>query len=93
MIDFDRNQPTARTKGKADVVAMLKSKLLPGDGVLIIGDGITDAEACPPADAFIGFGGVYERETVRRLSDYYFYEMAEIQRFLEETGLLRHPAA
>lgn len=23
----------------------------------MVGDGATDAEACPPADAFIGFGG------------------------------------
>ena len=25
--------------------------------IVMIGDGATDLEACPPADAFIGFGG------------------------------------
>lgn len=25
--------------------------------LIMVGDGATDAEACPPADAFIGFGG------------------------------------
>ncbi|KAM7537576.1 hypothetical protein Aperf_G00000062842 [Anoplocephala perfoliata] len=89
VIDFDRNQPTSHTHGKTEVIKLLKSKLDPRDGVLIIGDGATDAEASPPADAFIGFGGVYEREPVKAKTKYYFYSFDEIHRFFEETGLIK----
>ncbi|KAM3173101.1 hypothetical protein ACTXT7_013165 [Hymenolepis weldensis] len=91
VIDFDRTQPVSHSMGKAEVVASLKSKLSPGDGVLIIGDGATDAAACPPADAFIGFGGIYERQTVKSRAKYYFYSMDDIHKFLEDTGLIRSP--
>ncbi|EDO27358.1 predicted protein, partial [Nematostella vectensis] len=33
--------------------------------LVVIGDGVTDMEACPPADAFIGFGGNVVREQVK----------------------------
>ncbi|KAI1706425.1 phosphoserine phosphatase [Ditylenchus destructor] len=42
--------------------------------LIMIGDGATDAEACPPADAFIGFGGNQVRETVQKLADWYVYD-------------------
>ncbi|VUZ49282.1 unnamed protein product [Hymenolepis diminuta] len=91
VIDFDRTQPVSHSMGKAEVVALLKSKLSPGDGVLIIGDGAIDAAACPPADAFIGFGGIYERQTVKSRAKYYFYSMDDIHKFLEDAGLIRSP--
>lgn len=37
--------------GKAEVISRLKKRY---KKVVMIGDGATDAEACPPADAFIG---------------------------------------
>jgi phosphoserine phosphatase len=43
--------------------------------MVIIGDGSTDMEACPPADAFIGFGGNVVRDAVcynMRISDVIF---------------------
>lgn len=50
---FDETEPTSRTGGKALVIDMLKEKY--GFNNLVhIGDGATDLEACPPADAFIG---------------------------------------
>lgn len=91
VIDFDRTQPVSHSMGKAEVVALLKSKLSPGDGVLIIGDGATDAAACPPADAFIGFGGIYERQAVKSRAKYYFHSMDDIHKFLEDAGLIRSP--
>ena len=50
---FDKNEPTSQSGGKAKVIQELKSKYK-YDKIVMIGDGMTDAEACPPADAFIG---------------------------------------
>lgn len=44
----------------------------------MVGDGATDAEACPPADAFIGFGGNQIRDSVKKLSDWYVYDFAAL---------------
>uniref|UniRef100_A0A1I7XRU5 glucuronosyltransferase n=1 Tax=Heterorhabditis bacteriophora TaxID=37862 RepID=A0A1I7XRU5_HETBA len=48
---FDINEPTSDS-GSKDV-----SKKHNYKQIVMVGDGATDAEACPPADAFIGFGG------------------------------------
>ena len=85
-MDFDREQPTSRSDGKAKVVATVKSNL--GGGVLLVGDGVTDAAACPPADAFLGFGGVVARPTVQRLTPYFFHSFDEIHAFLQQCGLI-----
>lgn len=50
---FDENEPTSKSGGKAIVIDELKKKH-GYNKVIMIGDGMTDAEACPPADAFIG---------------------------------------
>lgn len=49
---FDETQPTSRSGGKGEVIRRLKEK---GFRIVVhIGDGSTDLEASPPADAFIG---------------------------------------
>lgn len=50
---FDEKEPTSKNGGKAEVISMLKDKY-GYTKLIMIGDGITDLEACPPADAFIG---------------------------------------
>ena len=50
---FDENEPTSRDGGKGEVIKILKEKH-GYSNVVLIGDGATDLEACPPADAFIG---------------------------------------
>lgn len=50
---FDEKEPTSKNGGKAEVISMLKEKY-GYSKLFMIGDGITDLEACPPADAFIG---------------------------------------
>lgn len=50
---FDEKEPTSKNGGKAEVICMLKEKYN-YTKLFMIGDGITDLEACPPADAFIG---------------------------------------
>ena len=37
----------------------------------MIGDGVTDMQARPPADLFIGFGGVVVRESVKQGADWF----------------------
>lgn len=50
---FDKSQPTSRSGGKGRIITDLKEQF--GHRVIVmIGDGVTDMEACPPADAFIG---------------------------------------
>lgn len=50
---YDAEQPTSWAGGKAVVVQQLKDEL--GlTSVVMVGDGATDMQAKPPADAFIG---------------------------------------
>lgn len=51
--DFDENELTSKSGGKSQVIQELKNKHHYSK-IIMIGDGMTDAEACPPADAFIG---------------------------------------
>ncbi|TMS39956.1 hypothetical protein L596_006403 [Steinernema carpocapsae] len=74
---FDDTEPTSasgsKSVGKAGVCGLLKRKM--GYKTLVmVGDGATDAEACPPADAFIGFGGNQARDSVKRLANWFVYD-------------------
>lgn len=71
-VDFDRRSPLARTGGKELAVRDIRAQAQ-GRAVLI-GDGITDAEARGAVDLFIGFGGVRHRDAVRAVSDVYITE-------------------
>jgi phosphoserine phosphatase len=62
---FDSSYPTTRSGGKPEVVRRLKAELGPGK-VVMVGDGVSDLEALPEVDLFIGFGGFVSRERVRR---------------------------
>jgi len=48
--------------------------------VVMVGDGATDAQAKAPgaADAFIGFGGVADRDAVREKADWFVYNFDEV---------------
>lgn len=50
---FDDTQPTSKSGGKGVVINLLKDKHR-YQNLVLIGDGATDLEACPPADGFIG---------------------------------------
>lgn len=62
---FDANEPTSADGGKPRALADIKAKH-GYETMIMVGDGATDAQAKPPADAFIGFGGVITREAVRQ---------------------------
>ena len=42
------------------------------------GDGATDAQAKPPADAFVGFGGVVAREAVVAKADWFVEDFHDV---------------
>ena len=61
---FDPDEPTSADGGKPKALRIIKEKY-GYETMVMVGDGATDAQAKPPADAFIGFGGVVTREAVR----------------------------
>lgn len=74
---FDENEPTSRTGGKGIVIRRLK-ETFGYSRVVMIGDGATDLEACPPADGYIGFGGNVQREEVRSKAQWYVTDFQEL---------------
>ena len=68
---FDINELTSdsgnKQIGKAGVCGLLK-KLHGYRNLVMVGDGATDAEACPPADAFVGFGGNQVRKSLLQMT-------------------------
>lgn len=84
-IGFDETEPTSMSGGKALAVSAIKER---GEHkyVVMVGDGATDAEACPPANAFIGFGGNVTRESVRRKCHFYVHSFDELLQLLTNTS-------
>ncbi|KAJ8607761.1 hypothetical protein CTAYLR_008613 [Chrysophaeum taylorii] len=79
---FDATEPTASEGGKPKVVEFLK-KTRGYDTVVMIGDGATDLQAKPPADAFIGYGGVAQRDIVLENADWFITDFGDLVAFLE----------
>ncbi len=48
----------------------------------MIGDGATDLEARPPADGFIGYGGIVVRETVKAKADWFITDFNDLLKVL-----------
>ncbi len=77
---FDAGSPLTRSDGKATVLrAWLPTLAGP---VLMVGDGVTDLEARPPADMFAAFTGVVARERVVAAADFVAATMDEIRRLV-----------
>ena len=79
--DYDHNYPTTRSGGKPEVVARLKRELQP-TRVVMIGDGVSDLEAKPEVERFVGFGRYLAREKVRAGADAFIYSLAELPALL-----------
>nr|CAD7407923.1 unnamed protein product [Timema poppensis] len=75
---FDESEPTCNSGGKAEVIQQLKERH-GYSTVVLVGDGATDLEACPPADAFIGYGGNVVREEVKAKAKWYVTNFKELQ--------------
>ncbi len=71
-VDFDRRSPMTRSGGKETVVMNIRSRTK--GRAAFVGDGITDLEAKPAVNLFIGFGGVRPRDRVRAGADVFIEE-------------------
>jgi phosphoserine phosphatase len=75
--------PTSRAGGKARVAGALKD----GAGydlLAVVGDGATDMEARPPADVFVGYGGIVEREAVMKGADWFIRDFDDMLAVLRQ---------
>ena len=83
---LDSSVPTCRSGGKALAISQIQSRLAPDNRgpLAMVGDGITDLEASPPADLFVGFGGVVVRDSVARRSVYFVHSFDELSALLAE---------
>jgi len=82
---FDRKNPTSASGGKPKVLKMMKRKH--GYKTMVMfGDGATDMDArtAGAADAFIGYGGVVDREKIREGADWFVYSFREVVSVLKE---------
>lgn len=77
--DFDRESPLARSHGKVPVLRALRARHAP---LLFVGDGVTDLEARPVVDLFVGYGGVVARDAVRAGAER-FYDDADLSFVLD----------
>ncbi|XP_014206264.1 phosphoserine phosphatase [Copidosoma floridanum] len=78
---FDEKEPTSQSGGKAEVIRLLKEKR--GFKTIVhIGDGATDLEACPPANAFIGYGGNIIRESVKARAPWFITDFKDLEEAL-----------
>ena len=67
--DFDRRSPLTRPGGKELVVLNVRARS--HGKAVFVGDGVTDLDAKPAVNLFIGFGGVQVRDRVRDAADVY----------------------
>jgi len=66
-VDFDRRSPLTRPGGKEVVVRDVRARTK--GKAAFVGDGMSDLEAKPAVDLFVGFGGVHTRPRVRENAD------------------------
>lgn len=74
---FDSAFPTTRTGGKAEVVRRLRDELRP-QRIVMVGDGVSDLEAKPAVDLFVGFGRYAVRERVKREAGAFIQSLDEL---------------
>lgn len=82
-LGFDTAEPTSADQGKPKALRHIKQK---GNYnvMVMVGDGATDAQAKPPANSFIGFGGVVERESVKASACWFVRDFQDMIRVVNE---------
>jgi phosphoserine phosphatase len=78
--DFDRRSFLTRPGGKELVVRDIRARS--HGKAAFIGDGISDLEAKPAVDLFIGFGGVVVRPRVKENADIYVTNLRDVLQHL-----------
>lgn len=79
---YDEAYPTTRSGGKPEIVRALKAELAPAR-VVMVGDGVSDLEAAPEVDLFIGFGRYVARDKVRAAAARFVFSLNEIPALVE----------
>ncbi len=74
---YDGVFPTTRSGGKPEVIARLKQELRP-ERTVMVGDGVSDLEAKPVVDCFVGFGRYTVREKVQAGADIFIHSLDEL---------------
>ena len=80
---FCRDEPSSQDMGKPRALEEIRSRYPHLKNLVMVGDGATDAQAKPPAKAFIGFGGVVTREPVRDRADWFVTSFGDLTRIVE----------
>ena len=78
---FDCDYPTTRSGGKPEVARRLRAELAPA-AVVMVGDGVSDLEARPAVDRFIGFGRYVVRARVQAEADAFIRALDELPALL-----------
>jgi phosphoserine phosphatase len=73
---YAEDYPTTRNGGKPEIIREWKQAMLP-EAVVMVGDGISDLEAKPEVDLFVGFGGVIPRRAVQEKADAWLVRMSD----------------
>lgn len=79
---YDENYPTTRSGGKPAVITALQRELSPVRTVMV-GDGVSDLEAKPVVDLFIGFGRYTVRAKVKAGAHAFIHSLAELPALLK----------
>ncbi len=74
--DFDRRSFLTRPGGKELVVRDIRARS--HGKAAFVGDGVSDLEAKPAVDLFIGFGGVVVRPRVKENADVYITSLPDV---------------
>jgi phosphoserine phosphatase len=85
---FDSNEPTSKDMGKPAALEQIQA----AGGykcMVMVGDGATDAQAKPPAKAFIGFGGVSVRTKVQEIADWFVMDFKDMIQVVDVTLTLK----
>lgn len=80
---FDATEPTSADGGKPKALNMIKEKY-GYKNMIMVGDGATDAQAKPPAKAFVGFGGVVVREPVKEKACWFVKDFEDMITVVEK---------
>jgi len=82
-VSHDPEQPTARSGGKARALSLIAEQHSL-HSLVMLGDGATDLEACPPAKLVVGYGGVAVREKVQQQAHVFVTSWKQLQQLLKQ---------
>lgn len=84
---FDTNEYTSQDMGKPKAIqSIIDTDPIRYRKIVMIGDGMTDAQTKPPATTFIGFGGVVVRANVQQAADWFITDFQDLIHLLKTYG-------